>query len=250
LTVTEPLAPPALDKTAPSTATLMLFHHPFCPHSRFVRLTSGEMGLSLRLIEERTWERREGFLALNPAGTTPVLIEEGRPAVPDACVIAEYLDETRGAAMGDHRLLPPDASQRVEVRRLSGWFHRKCFDEVTSILVTEKIYKRYMTPEQGGGPPDTQTIRVARSNIRYHLAYVGWLSRSRNWLAGDRLSYADLAAAAHLSCADYLGDVPWNEDESAKSWYARVKSRPSFRPILADRLPGTPPSPTYTDLDF
>ena len=152
--------------------------------------------------------------------------------------------------MGDRRLLPPEASQRVEVRRLSAWFHRKCFEEVTSILVTEKIYKRYMTPAQGGGPPDTQAIRVARSNIRYHLAYVGWLMRSRNWLAGDRLSYADLAAAAHLSVVDYLGDVPWNEDEGAKNWYARVKSRPSFRTILADTLPGIPPSATYADLDF
>jgi len=235
---------------AHDVAAVMLFHHAFCPHSRFVRLAIGEIGLGLRLIEERVWERREAFLALNPAGTTPVLVEEGCPAVPGADVIAEYLDETRGAGLGDHRLLPQDTSERVEVRRLTNWFHGKFFEEVSSILVMEKVYKRYMTREQGGGPPDTQAIRAARNNIRYHLAYVGWLTRSRNWLAGDRLSYADLAAAAHLSCADYLGDVPWSEDESAKHWYARVKSRPSFRPILADRLPATPPSPTYTDLDF
>ncbi len=74
--------------------------------------------------------------------------------------------------------------------------------------------------------------------------------RTRDWLAGERLSYADLAAAAHLSAVDYLGDVPWNEDEAAKNWYARVKSRPSFRPILAETLAGVPPSKTYADLDF
>ena len=107
-----------------------------------------------------------------------------------------------------------------------------------------------MSVTHGGGPPDTQTIRAARSNIRYHLAYIGWLMRSRTWLAGERLSYADLAAAAHVSVVDYLGDVPWNEDEGAKIWYARVKSRPSFRTILADTLPGMPPSATYADLDF
>lgn len=249
-TVSEPLVSTAPDTLAPDLGSLILFHHPFCPHSRFIRLVLGEIGMRSRLIEERTWERREDFLMLNPAGTTPVLVEEGCPAVPGAAVIAEYLDETRGSALGEHRLLPRAAGERVEVRRLSEWFHGKCFEEVTSFLVTEKIYKRYMTPEQGGGPPDTDAIRVARSNIRYHLAYVGWLTRRRNWLAGDRLSYADLAAAAHFSCVDYLGDVPWSEDESAKSWYARVKSRPSFRAILADRLPGTPPSATYTDLDF
>ena len=96
----------------------------------------------------------------------------------------------------------------------------------------------------------TDMLRAARANIRYHLAYIGWLAQKRDWLAGDRLSYADLAAAAHLSVADYLGDVPWTEDESAKNWYARVKSRPSFRPILADVSAGLPPSTTYADLDF
>ena len=229
---------------------LTLFHHPFCPHSRFVRVAAGEYGLNPTLIEERTWERRNEFLILNPAATTPVLVEEGRPAVPGAMIIAEYLDETRGAALEEHRLLPQDTRERVEVRRLMSWFHGKFFDEVTAILVHEKIYKRYMARDQGGGPPDMQAVRVARSNIAYHLAYVGWLTRSRHWLAGDRMSYADLAAAAHLSCADYWGDVPWSEDESAKNWYARVKSRPSFRPILADRLPATPPAPHYADLDF
>jgi glutathione S-transferase len=107
-----------------------------------------------------------------------------------------------------------------------------------------------MTAEQGGGPPDTVVIRVARHNIRYHLAYIGWLVRTRNFLAGDRLTCADLAAAAHLSVADYLGDVPWSEDEAAKNWYARVKSRPSFRPLLAETMAGIPPSASYGDLDF
>jgi glutathione S-transferase len=107
-----------------------------------------------------------------------------------------------------------------------------------------------MPVSQGGGPPDTDAMRAARINIRYHMAYIGWLARTRDWLAGERLSYADLAAAAHLSVVDYLGDVPWNEDEAARTWYARVKSRPSFRPLLADTLAGIPPSKTYADLDF
>jgi glutathione S-transferase len=234
----------------PGAATALLFHHPFCPHSRFVRLALGEYGVAVRLVEERVWERREAFLLLNPAGTTPVLVEEGHPAVPGADVIAEYLDETRGPDFDGHRLLPQDPGTRVEVRRLTGWFNSKFFEEVSNLLVVEKIYKRHMSVTHGGGPPDTQAIRAARSNIRYHLAYIGWLMRARTWLAGERLSYADLAAAAHLSVVDYLGDVPWNEDEGAKNWYARVKSRPSFRTILADTLPGMPPSATYADLDF
>src|ERR1044071_4297718 len=96
------------------SAMITLFHHPFCPHSRFVRLVLGEYGLDSKLVEERVWERREDFLKINPDARTPVLIEEGRPAVPGAMIIAEYLDETRGADTGDRRLLPADAESRVE----------------------------------------------------------------------------------------------------------------------------------------
>jgi glutathione S-transferase len=227
-----------------------LFHHPFCPHSRFIRLILGELGQEMRLVEERGWERREAFLALNPAGTTPVLIAEGQPAVPGPSVIAEYLDETIGEGMAQRRLLPPTMSERVEVRRLMAWFNEKFFEEASNPLVTERIYKRFMSENHGGGPPATDVIRAAKTNVRYHLAYIGWLARTRNYLAGDRLTYADLAAAAHLSAIDYLGDVPWVEDEAAKAWYARVKSRPSFRPLLSDWLAGVPASRTYVDLDF
>ena len=229
---------------------LTLLHHPICPLSRFIRLVLGEYGLDVRLVEERVWDRRETFLELNPAGTTPVLIDEGHPPVPGVAVIAEYLDETQGNAMGERRLMPADLSGRVEVRRLVAWFNDKLYAEVTGPLANERSYKRYKRLEQGGGPPDTDAMRVARANIRYHLAYIGWLVRTRDWLAGDRMSYADLAAAAHMSVADYLGDVPWSEDEMAKVWYARVKSRPSFRPLLADTHAGIPPSKTYADLDF
>ena len=229
---------------------LTLIHHPFCPHSRFVRLALDELSLAPQLLEERPWERRTEFLKLNPAGTTPVLLEEGMPPVPGAAVIAEYLDETHGAKPPRPRLLPPEPGTRVEVRRLTSWFNDKFYEEVSGALVMERVYKRYIPMTQGGGSPDTETLRAARSNIKYHLAYIGWLIRSRDWLAGDSLTYADLAAAAHLSTADYLGDVPWDEDETAKAWYARVKSRPSFRTLLNETVPGLAPSPSYANLDF
>ena len=122
------------------------------------------------------------------------------------------------------------------------WFNDKFFEEASNPLVTERIYKRFMNEEDGGGAPAADVIRAAKANVRYHLAYIGWLARTRNFLAGDRLTYADLAAAAHLSAIDYLGDVPWIEDDAAKAWYARVKSRPSFRPLLSEWLAGVPAS--------
>lgn len=227
---------------------LTLFQHMLCPHSRYVRLILGEYGIEARHIEERFWERREEFLLLNPAGDIPVLVADGEPAIPGGAIIAEYIEETREP--GPDGLMPARPGERVEVRRLASWFNDKFHAEVSGPLVTERVFKRHMTREQGGGPPDTDALRAARHNIRYHLAYLGWLVRTRDWLTGERLSLADLAAAAHLSVADYLGEVPWNEDEAAKNWYARVKSRPAFRPILADMLAGVPPAASYADLDF
>jgi glutathione S-transferase len=227
---------------------LTLFHQPLCPLSRYVRLILGEYDIQMRLAEERHWERREEFLKLNPAGEIPVLVADGLPPVPGATIIAEYIEETH--QNGAERLLPAATAERVEVRRLSSWFNDKFHAEVSGPLVNERVFKRHMTTEQGGGPPDTDAMRAARHNIRYHLAYIGWLVRTRDWLAGDRMSLADLAAAAHLSAVDYLGEVPWTADEAAKNWYARVKSRPAFRALLADNLAGIAPSKSYADLDF
>jgi len=229
---------------------LTLFQHPLCPHSRYVRLIFGEYGIEARAVEERFWERREEFMLLNPAGEIPVLVVDGGPAIPSATIIAEYVEETRAAAGQRDGLMPEKPGERVEVRRLASWFNDKFHAEVSGPLVTERVFKRHMTQAQGGGPPDTDALRAARHNIRYHLAYLGWLARTRNWLAGERLTLADLAAAAHLSAVDYLGEVPWTEDEATKTWYARVKSRPSFRPLLAETMAGIPPSATYADLDF
>ncbi len=227
-----------------------LYHHPLDPLSRFVRLSLAEYSVDPELIEERAFERRHAFLTMNPAGTTPVLVEPTGVVVPGAGPIAEFLDETRGHTLGDHRLLPEVPAERIEVRRLLDWFNIKFFNEVSGWLVTEKVYKRFMSAEQGGGAPEMDLVRAARSNIRYHMRYIGYLVGTRNWLAGDAMTYADLAAAAHFSSVDFLGDVPWSEDELAKDWYARVKSRPGFRALLADRVPGITPAEAYADLDF
>jgi glutathione S-transferase len=227
-----------------------LYHHPLCPHSRFVRLVLGEFAIDSTLVEERTFDRRREFLILDPMGRTPVLVEESGLVVPGATVIAEYIDETHGLADPAKRLMPADSRGRIEVRRLMRWFHDKFFTEVSDYLVTEKVYKRFAPAELGGGAPNMELVRAARTNIRYHLQYIGYLISARKWLAGEHLSYADLAAAAHLSSVDFLGDVPWTEDENAKNWYARLKSRPSFRPLLADKTPGMTPDPVYANLDF
>ena len=219
----------------------MLYHVWMSPFSRKVRVAMREKGIEFDLIVERDWERRHEFLALNPAGTVPVLVEPDGRVLSDSQAICEYVDE---AYPGD-TLIGETTYDRAEVRRLVAWFDDKFFHEVTHNLVGEKLYKRFQ-----GGEPDSSVIRAGHRNIASHLEYIAWLAERRQWLAGALFSLADIAAAAQLSCVDYLADVPWKEHAGAKDWYARVKSRPSYRQILADRIPGVPPAGHYADLDF
>lgn len=218
--------------------------------SRYIRLIMGEYAQSCEFIEEKPWVRRDEFLQLNPAGTLPVLVVEEGDAIVGGAVVGEFLDETVGAMMRENRLMPENPHKRAEVRRLVDWFLNKTEVEVHRYLLDERVFKQMMTKEEGGGSPDSTIIRAGRVNLKQHLQYIGWLAASRNWIAGTRFSYADLAAAASLSVMDYLGEVRWEDEPAAKDWYARVKSRPAFRPLLSDKVLGLPPVSHYIDLDF
>jgi glutathione S-transferase len=221
----------------------ILYHHWLSPFCRKIRISLAEKGLPFTLTVENVWERREEFLALNPACDVPVLIEaDEKTILADSQVISEYLDEV----YPERSLIGADPISRAETRRLTLWFDVKFNAEVTTNLVGEKMMKRLARQ----GQPDAQAIRAGLSNIHDHLSYISYLADERRWLAGDHLSLADITAAAHLSVIDYIGDVPWADHPAAKDWFARIKSRPSFRPVLADHVPGVPPPPHYADLDF
>ena len=219
-----------------------LYHQWLSPFSRKVRLVLGEKDLVADFEAEKTWERREEFLALNPAGTVPVLIDEDGTVVSDSLVICEYLDELHP----DPPLVGKDVKIRAETRRLVAWFDQKFNLEVSVNLLDQKVWRRFL----GRGEPNSDALRAGHYNLHTHLDYIGWLTERRNWLAGDDYGLADITAASHLSCLDYLGDVPWEDHQAAKDWYARIKSRPTFRPLLADHIPGLPPPKHYADLDF
>lgn len=220
----------------------LLYHIPLSPHCRKIRLALAEKGLAFELAEEPVWTRRPAFLALNPAGMVPVLVDEDGTVLSESTAIAEYLEEI----YDERPLFGDDAQARAETRRLVNWFDLKFGEEVTANLVGEKIMRRLAS--RGG--PNSELIRAGKHNIHYHLDYIAYLTERRRWLAGERFTLADITAGAHLSSVDYLGDVPWEAHEEAKQWYMRIKSRPSFRPLLADHVSGFPPPKHYADLDF
>ncbi|WP_088346123.1 MULTISPECIES: glutathione S-transferase family protein [Rhodomicrobium] len=231
---------------------LRLIHYSLDPFSRSIRLALAECGLVVELEDERPWAWRRDFLMLNPAGTLPVLAQRQGFVLAGAYAISEYLGDTHGKLNGEgpprNLMFPGTAIERAEVRRLVDWFHVKMDQEASRYFLEERLYQRFS--DFGRNTPDTDIIKAGRANLRYHLSYVSHLLEKRPWLAGDELSFADLAAAGHFSVLDYLGEVPWEEFPRAKTWYTVLKARPSFRPLLADRLPGVPPPEIYAELDF
>ena len=218
-----------------------LYHVPLSPYCRKVRLSLAEKKIECELVEERYWERDPDFLRRNPAGKVPVLRIEGK-VMAESAPICEWLEDM----YPEPSLLPLTPDERYEVRRLINWFDDKFHAEVTSKLLYERVNKKIMKK----GYPDSSNVKAGAQAIKFHLDYMTWLLERRRWLAGDRMTLADFAAAAHLSCLDYISDVDWNRSDTVKDWYAKIKSRPAFRSILADQVPGFPPPSHYADLDF
>lgn len=218
-----------------------LYHFPLSPFCRKVRLCLAEKKIECELIEERYWEQDAEFLRRNPGAKVPVLQMDGK-TMAESSAICEYLEEV----YPDPPLMPRMPDDRYEVRRLVAWFDDKFHHEVTSKLVYERVNKKVM----GLGYPESKNVKAGAKRIKYHLDYMAWLLDRRRWLAGDAMSLADFAAAAHLSALDYISDVDWSRQPVVKDWYAKIKSRPAFRSILADQIPGFPQPQHYGDLDF
>lgn len=220
-----------------------LHQFPLCPFSRKVRLLLGEKGVGYELIRESPWLRRDEFLDMNPAGQTPVMTDPAAGiTLIDSTAICEYLEETIDKAP----MLNGPAANRAEIRRLVAWFDEKVHQEVVAPLMHERMLKRIVHRAS----PDAKMLREAMKVANSHLDYVDWLLDHRRWLGGPVLSLADLAAAAHLSVADYLGGIDWRGHDRTKEWYAALKSRPSFRPLLSERMEIVTPPPHYDKVDF
>ena len=220
---------------------IRLYHVPLSPFCRKVRLVLAEKRMDVELVEERYWEGDADFLRRNPAGKVPVLRIDGL-TLSESQAICEYLEEVQP----DPPLLPRSAEARAEVRRIVFWFDDKFHAEVTSKLLYERVNRKI----QKTGYPDSQAVKSGSRAIKVHLDYLDHLLERRRWLAGDQMTLADFAGAAHLSSLDYISDVDWDRSEAVRDWYAKIKSRPAFRSLLADQVPGFPQPPHYADLDF
>lgn len=219
-----------------------LYQFPLCPFSRKIRLLMGEKGVAYDLVREDPWTASDAFLNLNPAGRTPVLVNQAKGiTLADSRAIAEYLEET----VDTSPMINGTATGRAEIRRLVALFDENFYNDVTAPLLLERMKKRIVYKQ----PPDSRALREAMRLAHGHLDYMDYLIDNRPWLAGSTMSMADLAAAAQISVADYLGGIDWKGHEQTRGWYAVFKSRPSFRPLLSERMDVIKPPEHYALVD-
>ena len=219
-----------------------LYQFPLCPFSRKIRLLMGEKNIAYQPVREDPWNASDKFYNLNPAGCTPVLVDEDRSiALADSRAIGEYLEET----VDRLPMISGTASARAEIRRLTALFDENFFRDVTEPLLNERMKKRLILKQ----PPDSSVLSEAMRMAHGHLDYMDWLIDNRPWLAGSTMSMADLAAAAQISVADYLGGIDWTDHEQTRGWYAVFKSRPSFQPLLTERMDSIRPPDHYGKVD-
>ncbi len=221
----------------------LLHQFPLCPFSRKVRLLLGEKGVGCELRLEYPWERRDEFVDINPAATTPVMIDSDRGTrLMHSGAICEYFEET----VQKSPMISGTATERAEIRRLTAWFDEQFYMSVTAPMMNERMMKRLIHRTS----PDTTALRTAMKAANAMLDYVDYRLDHHNWIAGSALSLADLAAAAHISVADYLGGIDWRGHDQTRNWYMGLKSRPAFRPLLSERMSVIAPPADYDKVDF
>jgi glutathione S-transferase len=206
---------------------------PLSPPSRFARLLIAEKRLSC------DWVAPEDL-----AEHLPVFVELDGSRHIGLWAIVDQLEGNYPA----HPLTPEEPQPRAESLRLLDWAMGPLLESVTRRIVYERASQRY-TGSTSRRAPDMEIVRTGRDALRTALAEVGGMAERNGCLASRDCSLGDLAVAANLSAIDYFGEVPWSEFPAAAEWYMRIKSRPAFRTLLADRVPGQPPAAHYPDLD-
>ena len=220
-----------------------LYHHPICPLSRQIRIYLKEFGIEFSMLKEDYWLRRKEFLKINPANNLPVLeLQDPISNLIGTYSIIEYMKET----YENFYFMPSEKILRADTRKYISWFNNKFYREVSKILIDEKMIRLLMRY----GEPRSNFIRAAKANLTEHSKFLSKILEKNSYIVSEKISCADIAAAAHISVVDYFGEINWDSWSIIKQWYSVIKSRPAFQPILQDRIAGFTPPRDYSNLDF
>ena len=221
---------------------LTLYHYQLCPSSRFIRLLLDEYKIEHITQLENYWKPQDEFLLINPAGHLPVLIDNSNFQIIGFNACVEYI---RDMDLNPN-IFPDDYRKKAEIYRLYHWFDTLFKKEVLDPIIYEKVFSRVIE----NLTPNSLNLRNGMQNLGFHIKYLEYLLRDKDFLVADTITSCDFFAAANLSVLDYLGLLNLRDYPKLKVWYFKLKSRPSFKNILKDYIVGLTPHENYKLLDI
>ncbi|MFO1130090.1 MAG: glutathione S-transferase family protein [Rickettsiales bacterium] len=225
-----------------------LYYEITCPLSRQVRILLEENELKNSIIKYNknlSEEQKNLFLKKNPFNIMPFLVVKNNinNATFEVYGISNCINIVNSKCKN---LIPSDLEKKIITNNLLYVINTNFFEEITKIIIYEKITK-YSVYKKA---PDSLILSNVRKNLIKYLNYFAKMINVNTNLSTEQLSLADIALFSHISLLDYVNEIDWNKHEILKEWYLIIKSKPNFRKVLNEFIPGFVPSYSYKNLDF
>lgn len=231
---------------------LVLHHASHSTCSQKVRIVLHEKGLQfedIRLNLARKDQLKPDYLAINPNGVVPTLVDDGQPVV-DSSVICEYLDEK----YPQNRLTPDDIVERAKMRswmryfeevattairppsfnraflsRFDGLDQERFESEEVNVRTTRKVFFQRMGSPKGFSDQEIDRSLHELDNTCARMDKA--LAARGPWLMGKAFTLADVLVAPTIDRMADLGlDSIWvDKYPRVREWYARLQERPAFK---------------------
>ncbi len=229
---------------------LELYHNNISVCAQKARVVLAEKGLDWvdRHLDLIAGDHNDpGYLAINPKGLVPTLVDDGK-VVMESTVICEYLDD----AFPDPPLRPTDPYSRSLMRRWAkvpdDGIHVSCgslsfagifANQLRAGFDAAGVERRVSAmPDPARAARQRQIIEhgfdvpFVRDAIMAHVRMLGDMETgldSGPWLAGAAFSLAEACITPYIERLDRLGLAPlWGDLPNVAAWFDRVRARASF----------------------
>ncbi len=220
---------------------ITVHYHALCPFSKQFIVLLSELGLKYNIIKEDYWLKNPAFVRLSPWLELPVIIID-ETIVTGIYPCLEYLIDLKK----DSHLFGNDPQILVCIRQIINWFNQHCYYEVVKNIINEKLIKPDLKKEY----TDSNILRASKTALHKHMMQLNAIISTQQYIVSESITYADISAASHFAVLDYFNEINWQNYPKIKDWYCLIKSRPSFRATLYEKVKGINPPKHYLELDF
>jgi glutathione S-transferase len=192
------------------------------PNPRVVRMFMAEKGIEIPLVVidiMKAENRGPAHLARNPAGGLPTLELDDGTMLAEITAICEYLEEKHPA--------PPLIGTTAEERAATRMWTRRVDLNICEPMTGAFRYAEGLPLFKDRMRCIPQAADDLKLIVREKLAWLDGLIAGRDFIAGPRLTLADILLFAFLDFGAQVGQPLDASNKNLTAWFARMKARPS-----------------------